>query len=172
MPQFQIKHITPFSSCHPKQGIYLWIIHATKIPPHVGISIDGNYFSLKINGLDDLNVEQVLKIIQKKQIATLLVKLEGNAVDFKRFVTVRNAYHLIIAGETTCLTPINSLLLENTKNVLLPELLEILSVEKKIENVFGLNLPENFTGHIAYDEAQVNKRLNELKNAKRRIHIS
>ena len=33
-------------------GCYLCIWHANKIPPHIGILIDGSYFSLKVKGKD------------------------------------------------------------------------------------------------------------------------
>jgi len=172
LPQFHFPHIEVFSSYQVKTAIYLWIIHATKIPPHVGISIDGNYFSLKMNGIDDLEIEQVLKIIAKKQIPTIAVKLKENTAICKRFLTVKNTYERIIPGKTTCLTPISELLLNDNKEYLLPELLQILTDLKQIEAFFALNLPEDFTGFLSYEKEQVNKRLNELQDAKRTNHIS
>jgi hypothetical protein len=134
LPQFQINHIETFHNYVPSQGIFLWILHVTKIPPHVGISLDGHYFSLKMNGIDDLAIEQVLKILQKKEIPSILVKLKDNQAVFKRSLTVRNTYERIIPGETTCLSPISELLLGDYKDYLLPELLETLSLQGQIES--------------------------------------
>ena len=36
----------------PEQGLFLWVFHADKIPPHIGISLDGCFFSLKSSGVD------------------------------------------------------------------------------------------------------------------------
>lgn len=171
MPQFQIKHIESFHDCVPSQGIFLWILHATKIPPHVGISLDGQYFSLKMNGIDDLAIEQVLKIMLKKEIPSVLVKLKENQAIYKRFLTVKNTYERIIPEKTTCLSPISELLLSDHKDYLLPELLETLSLQGQIESFFGLNLPSEFTGLISYEKQQVSKRLIELKDAKRTNYI-
>ena len=43
------------------KGIYLSVVHANKIPPHIGIVVDGKYFSLKANGKDINNNDGAIK---------------------------------------------------------------------------------------------------------------
>jgi hypothetical protein len=171
MPQFQIKQIKSFQECEPKHGIYLWIINILNSPPHVGISFNENYFSLKMNGIDDFNIEKVLKIIKKKQIPCVLVKLSENEAYFQRLLSVKNIFDRVKLGVTTCLTPIIQILLNNKLEILLPELLENLTNKQQIESFFGLNLPPNYSGLIAYEKVEVLKHLEKLNNAKRTTHI-
>ncbi|NBR15845.1 MAG: hypothetical protein EBU01_14895, partial [Crocinitomicaceae bacterium] len=53
MFDFEFKNIQFVNHLETKTGVYLWILHADKIPPHIGISIDGQYFSLKAKGKDE-----------------------------------------------------------------------------------------------------------------------
>ncbi|MFN5846790.1 MAG: hypothetical protein ACK46O_13885, partial [Flavobacteriia bacterium] len=57
-----------------QKGFFLWILHADKVPPHVGCSIDGNYYSLKVSGKDEgVNVAKVQTVIEKKGILTIVI---------------------------------------------------------------------------------------------------
>ncbi len=51
-----------------KKGNWLVIMHAKRIPPHIGILINGKYNSLTIKG-HEINVDPsvILKIIQQKK---------------------------------------------------------------------------------------------------------
>ena len=50
--------------------LILWVLHADKIPPHIGLSKNDQFYSLKVSGKDEgLPVRNVLQIIEKKNIA-------------------------------------------------------------------------------------------------------
>ena len=61
-----------------EQKCLLWVWHADKIPPHLGLSVEGRYFSLKANGKDFMTeIDAVLQIISKKKIKTLCFELKS-----------------------------------------------------------------------------------------------
>ena len=57
------------------KDIWLVVLHANRIPPHIGLMINGNYNSLTIKG-HELNVssEALLKIISQKKIEKCFYK--------------------------------------------------------------------------------------------------
>ncbi|MBA2612014.1 MAG: hypothetical protein H0U95_08590 [Bacteroidetes bacterium] len=94
------------------KGSWLVVLHANRIPPHVGILINGNYNSLTIKGHElNVNADALLKTISQKKIESVFVKLKKHPVfsldhqldmfkeSIKRFGPVRQY-------EATCLSPI------------------------------------------------------------------
>jgi hypothetical protein len=63
------------------KGTWLVILHASRIPPHVGLMINGNYNSLTIKERE-LNVssEVLLKTISQKKIEALFLKIVKHPV--------------------------------------------------------------------------------------------
>ncbi len=166
MSEFKFAEITPFSDqALLKDGFYLWIWYADKIPPHIGCSVNGCYYSLKVNGKDDaLQIENVLKIIEKKKTLTLFVSLE-NSFDDLMVRAVFNQYKHAQSGISTCLTPIVRLLgLQDQLISQLSELLKYLESENILGKVFGLNLTEGYQGIPAYGTEDIQNRLRNLEN--------
>ena len=89
---------------------YLWIWNPTNIPPHMGLSVDGRYFSVKANGVDfNSPVEDIVEIISRKKLPVLAIELD---LDFRldQCKTEFDKYDRTIAHEVTCLNPIKSVL--------------------------------------------------------------
>lgn len=145
----------------------LWILHADKIPPHIGISTKGYYFSLKVNGKDEnLPVEKLLSLCQTKKMSVVIVQLLKNLSleDLKiKFSDFEKAEDI----KTTCLTPIKELFKNGTNVLKLKDLLETLNIRGEIKQVFGLNLNNNFKGIPFYTVEQIQKRLELLRHAER-----
>src|SRR5574343_30024 len=60
-----------------EKDFFIWIWYADKIPPHIGCSINGFYFSLKVNGKDNgISVSKAFQVIQKKAIPSVFVKVK------------------------------------------------------------------------------------------------
>ena len=145
-------------------GAFLWIWYADKIPPHLGISVNGSYFSLKYNGKDlGIEVQKPFNLILKRNIPTLLVRLDyklDKTNTFKIFDSFKNAS----SSGFTCLDPIQkSLSKYNFKTVF--ELIDELKMERKILSVSGVNLPGNFSGIPLYGVKEIRSRLIKLENA-------
>ena len=140
----------------------LWILHADKIPPHIGISKGASYFSLKVDGKDEaLELTVLKKLIAAKKIPTLVVSLKVG-LDEHKIAKQFGLYTTASANKCTCLTPIKSVLneLEVSK---LNQLLAALNSTGKIQSVHGLYLPQDYQGIPEYTEQDIHTHLNQLK---------
>jgi hypothetical protein len=145
------------------QGFYLWIFHADKIPPHIGVSFHGHFYSLKSSGADiDLDAAKVFRLIRDKKLSSFLIKLskEFSKEDIERKF---QKYSKAQAGSITCLTPVKEILgVEFVSK--LSELLVELQKEQVLLDVYGYNLPSGLNGIRAYTTADITIRLLDLEN--------
>lgn len=143
----------------------LWVWHADKIPPHVGLSVDNLYFSLKANGKDEnVDLKSINSILSKKPIATLCFELDKE-VSSEKIRGVFNSFSTTIPGEVTCLNPIKSLIGCQGSTKLI-ELLEELYSTKSVSRVVGFNIPKDFGGIKNYSIGDIHNRLTKLSNGK------
>ena len=141
----------------------VWVWHADKIPPHIGISSEDKYFSLKANGKDDgMSVDTVIELINKKSITSLCFQLK-NKSNLKAIIDVYDSFSVTKPNETTCLNPIKEILNLNHAQKL-TELLDALYAQEEISKVFGYHLPENFKGIQIYSTEDIHERLRKLLN--------
>lgn len=151
-----------------KLGIFLWVFHADKIPPHIGISKDGFYFSLKVSSKDEnIPVEKICKLLKTKKIPTLIIKTSENSIKNRHLETVFEKYQTANSDGLTCLTPIIEIYFSETQDLILIELLNLLNEAGVMETIFGINLPSDFKGIPTYSRQDIQNRLFQLKNAKR-----
>ena len=151
-----------------KQGIFLWVFHADKIPPHIGISKDGFYFSLKVSGKDEfVSVEKISKLLKTKKIPTLIIKTSENSIKNRYLDTVFKKYQTANSDGLTCLTPIIEIYFSETKDLILIELLNLLNEAGVMETIYGINLSADYKGIPAYSRQDIQNRLYQLKHAKR-----
>lgn len=171
MSEYRFNEIMPLDSGLLKEGVLLWIWYADKIPPHLGISVHGSYYSLKYNGKDqDMCVAQPLKVIRDRKISTLLINLDLPLT----MLTVHAVFEMFdkaASNGATCLDPIKkSLSISNANTVF--DLLNKLQSENKIKAVHGINLPDSYLGIPAYGIDEIRSRLIKLENASLGKHIS
>tara|TARA_B110000285_G_scaffold52790_1_gene60082 strand:- start:400 stop:906 length:507 start_codon:yes stop_codon:yes gene_type:complete len=141
----------------------LWVWHANKIPPHIGISVGNRYFSLKANGKDEnVDLDSIKSILDRKSIATLSFELDKDILP-ERLNHVFNSYSTTIPGVITCLNPIKILVDCQDSNKLV-ELLKELYIRDSILRVIGYNIPENFKGIRDYSIDDIHNRLTKLSN--------
>jgi hypothetical protein len=106
---FTFKEFSEDELCN---GAYIVVMHATRIPPHIGLIIDKHYHSLTIKGRDiNTPIRALIKNIRHRKIPSLFIKIKPHA-------TFSNAYmreHFIINVQqfprvdkdvATCLSPI------------------------------------------------------------------
>jgi hypothetical protein len=150
------------------QGCKLWVWHADKIPPHIGISLDGAYYSLKVKGKDlGISVLRLLDLIKKKGCATLIFELDIHLTRDQADDVFSN-YEKASTSVATCLTPIKDLMHCGEEVEKLADLLHILSQKDVLGKVFSLNLKDNYQGIPAYSKKEIENRLNELQNVERK----
>ena len=164
---FEFDFIDPNFENVNHQKTLLWIVHANKIPPHIGISVDGYFFSLKVRGKDEfLPTVKLLKILNSKKILTIAIELKSDifldvvANKYKQFHWAQNL-------DSSCLVPIKELLLPDERIERLKDLLDILEEKKVLNKVFGLNLDGTYKGIPHYTTEQIILRLEKLKHVER-----
>ncbi len=145
------------------QSLILWIIHANKIPPHIGISFKAKFYSLKANGKDNgVSIKSISNIIVQKKITTVLVELNGSVIK-ENIETCFDRFEKTIPFKITCLQPIKKALGYEKAEKLI-DLLILLELNNDIIRVNGINTDE-FKGIIDYDVKAIHSRLVNLKNA-------
>jgi hypothetical protein len=135
------------------KNTWLVILHASRIPPHVGLVIDGNYNSLTIKGHElNIGLEVLLKTIQQKKIEVLFVQLKKHPVfssEYQKEICQHyvKQFTQVKQHEASCLSPVKLFLQEfyalclNEKELLF-ELTERLKQNNYITEVIGINVQE------------------------------
>ena len=158
MCDFKIESVKKFELIKVSKGVVLWVIHADKIPPHIGLSVDGCFFSLKARGKDvDVPIKSVVSLMNLKKTAFICFCLK-DCISKNDVSNSFNFFHNTIPYKITCLEPIKKILNEHNSNKIV-ELLFCLDQKERIEGVYGLNLPEGFNGIKDYNLDDINKRL-------------
>ena len=91
---------------------WLVVLHANRIPPHVGLLINGNYNSLTIKGHElNVTIDALLKTISQKKIESIFIKLKKHPVfsfdhQLEMFVEAIKKFGPVRQYEATCLSPI------------------------------------------------------------------
>jgi hypothetical protein len=149
------------------QKTLLWILHADKIPPHIGISVDGFFFSLKVRGKDEfLPINKLENILILKKILTVAVELNTDLF-LEEVAKKYNQFDFAKDLGSSCLVPIKELLLNGENIERLKDLLDILREKKLMNKVFGLNLIETYKGVPHYTTEQIKYRLEKLRHVER-----
>ncbi len=123
-------------------GQYIVLLHADKVPPHLGMLDHGRYHSLTYkNVIVDQSLETLLRAIDGKGIGSLFVEVES-VPDLRTFFVDDSKIEL---GKSTCLSPIRnafSTKLEAAKDTrFIFELLPLLQAE----GMLGISLFKNLT---------------------------
>jgi len=95
-----------------KKGIYLVLLHANRVPPHIGMMMDNVYHSLSIKG-QELNVsgEALLKNIALRKIPSVFLEIQRHPVfsnDYlgECFAEQVKQFDKVNAQGNTCLSPV------------------------------------------------------------------
>lgn len=170
MSSFQFNEIDFSESYNFQSNTYLWIWHANKIPPHIGVSSENLYFSLKVSGKDvALPCERTLGLAVSKNISMLLIELKCS-LQLSEIQRVYSRYDMASPKSSTCLSPIKQLF--ELPNVMqLSELLDEMEESKQIQQVFGIHLPLSYDSLPDYSVEEIQNRLLLLSNAQGNTHI-
>lgn len=158
-------------------GTYLVVLHATRIPPHIGLIIDKNYHSLTIKGQDiNTPVKALLKNIEQRKIPSLFVKIKSHP-SFSQpymkdhFILNIQQFPRVDTHLATCLSPIKLFFDEvyavSTNHVnFLFDLLPQLHHENLLEFCTSMFIDEQTYTLPVYTQEQLNK---EIENARAEI---
>jgi hypothetical protein len=118
-----------------KKGSFLWAFHHKAIP-HLGLSIDGRYYSVTFNKKQiNESVAISWRLSQNKAIPCFFIELNDT---FAWQANIHNYFEAHSFKENTCLLPIlQSMGLSREKIEILPDLIDYLSVNTKIKSWHG-----------------------------------
>ena len=171
MSELVFENIKSLAADTASKGLFIWVWHADKVPPHVGISLDGLYYSLKVSGKDEgIPHGKVLEIIFRKSIPSLLIEVQS-AVDKQLVKMTFENYQCAVPGSSTCLSPIKHIL-DLPRVNRLAELLMHLEQTAQIVGVYGACLPNDFQSLKPYGTPEIEQRLSKLQDATRKKHTT
>jgi hypothetical protein len=134
-----------------EKGVFLVVLHAGRIPPHIGLVADGLYHSLSIKGRD-LNVplEVLTKSVLQRKIPSLFIQIKTGSellpeVLGAAFQTDVQRYHRVDIGVATCLSPLKHFFartwkLDLTQVNYLYQLLPLLEKQELLGCSYGWNM--------------------------------
>lgn len=159
----ETKYLIAYEDCKETsvltKGTWLVILHASRIPPHVGLMIDGNYNSLTIKERE-LNVssEALIKTISQKKIEALFLKTVKHPVfssdyQLSTFQEQLSQFTAVKQNEATCLSPIKLFFEEfyavrNNKEQLFYDFVDELFQNDYISQAIGLNIVSKAENNI------------------------
>ena len=167
-PGYKISNLLPASDAVLMNDVYLLLLYATRIPPHLLISINGKIFTLSVKGATvDGELSALLTLIRRKNIETVFIRLTlpplftlEQLKEEIRGCTL--AYPRADIGIATCLTPIkdfcHSVYDTESRNVnLIFDLLPKLQERNAMQDCFQMNMEKHLTGNsFALDIYEVN----------------
>ena len=160
MSEFNFKAIQAGFPENLNQKTIIWIWNADKIPPHIGISIEKDYFSLTYRKSEYLLTASMQKKAKKSAIPLVLVEIPKGPVQLDP-ITVFSKYERAIDG-ITCLRPIREVMRLGESINQLADLLIHLESNKLIVQVNGVNLPEGYVGIPDYSMEEILDRIKLL----------
>ena len=143
--------VTPFDQNLLQKGIYLVLLHADHIPPHLGLLINDQYHSLSVKGQEvEIPGEVLRKSISVRKICSVFIAIRKHPVFSYQYLSEAFAeqvklFDRVDEEENTCMSPVR-LFFEEFYGIpgkeiqLLFDLLEQLTANDFIVAIYGLNL--------------------------------
>jgi hypothetical protein len=145
------------------KGTVLWILHADKTPPHIGISVNGNYYSWKAKGLDfGIKTSVLQKSIDLLQLPSLQVLLSFSLSEER----VKSIFEGVTDNNSgiNCYSPIKKILDLHENLRYIYSMLDYLEEQGSFTEVYGQYLPENYKGLLNYTDKDIIARINTLRD--------
>lgn len=145
-------------------GLFLCILHANKVPPHLGLISEGLFYSLKVNSKDDgVPFSHLLQIVNRRKIATLFFEVPRTLSTHAEIKSCFENVPMQLMLDQTCLSPIKMLFQAPTSVNHIGDLMRFLEQSKLVLARLTLNLPEDFQGIPFYTVNDITKRIVSLK---------
>jgi hypothetical protein len=161
-----------------RKGIYVVVLHADRVPPHIGIVAGKKYHSLTIKGQEtDLSIEALIKNIRIRKIKSLFIRIDPHPTfsnDYLKdhLVHIIQQFPKVEIGKANCLSPVK-LFFEEAYSVSLDqvnfifELIPELQRLNMIADISSLNIDSLQFELPVYSTAHINQGIElALKEAK------
>lgn len=155
------------------QGTSIVLLHANRIPPHIGMVINGCYHSLSIKGRDiKTPVAALIKNINQRKIEAIFIGIKSiencNEIYLmNRFIEKIQLFERV-ENAITCLSPVK-LFFEDIYNInidnvfTIHELLMKIDNEGLLQNVFPKNINDANYSLPEYSFSDIQKEINEVR---------
>jgi hypothetical protein len=158
---YKFTKVNHLSSVSDEEDLLIWVFHVDKTPPHIGISTQGVFFSLKSNGQDKIPVDKVSYMVKNKNIKLIKLKLNIR-LSVALVEHVFNSFTSATSARCSCLSPIKKVLDVPNEIPKLSDLLIYLDGAKKISGWSAQNVSVEEAGIKSYAVSDIEKRLNFL----------
>ena len=160
------------------KSLWIVVLHACRIPPHVGLLFNGNYFSLNLKGVEkNIDLSVLLRTIELQNIKSVFFKVKKHpvfSVDYLKEVFENDlSNYQKVTTDNTCFKPVKLFFEEHYLFCSQPinflfELFSPLITNEMIEKTIALNLKEqivegNFTFNN-YNAKDINDKLASIKS--------
>jgi len=170
---YQLNINNQFNKEELLKGLHIAILHATRIPPHIGLIVDKHYHSLTIKGQDiNTSVNALIKNSQIRKIPSLFIKIKPHSTFSElylkeHFITNIQQFQRVDKNVATCLSPIKLFFDEvfdvSMKDInYLYELLPKLESEGLIEQTAALFVDENYQLPF-YTNTEINAGIEQVR---------
>jgi hypothetical protein len=166
-----------FSDQTLSKGLFICLLHVQRVPPHIGLIIDGKYHSLSIKGIEtNVSAAALIKTIQQQKIESVFLEVERQpvfSIDHLNsiFIEILRKYPQIISNEITCLSPIRDFLnefyaLNSPSKDMIYDVLKRMTSNNFILRAYSLNLSlKNNTLEIpVYTQEELGKKITDIRN--------
>lgn len=155
-------------------GIYIVVLHAMRIPPHIGLIIDKEYHSLTIKGQDyNTQVKALTRNIEQRKIPSLFIKIKSHSTFShsylkEHFILNIQQFPRVDKNVATCLSPIK-LFFEEVYDIpmndvhFLFDLLPKLQQSELIEHTLSLFVNEKEYQLPLYTQEQLDKEIENVR---------
>lgn len=158
MYKFQQEVKEGISAKQLKNSSFLWVWNPSEISPHLGISINGLYYSLKADDIQkNVQVELLLELIERKRRSVLFIEF-NNQLDVNQVARTFDGYSSCEANNCSCSAPLFELVKSNKTHGVLFDLLE----ELDVINCYSKGLALPFEGIPYYSYADVERNLRNI----------
>ena len=160
-----IENITPLLAKNLNRGTFLCLFGTDKIPPHLGLVVEGKYYSTSAKGSRvGENAELILRRVKQSTIPTLFIKLD--IVGYAEVGCTFENYPKLKENQT-CLLPykdyINSVGEDVTAANFVFELIPILHNLKLISDSFSLYMSGSSFELKVYSKEDIVNRIVKLQ---------
>ena len=161
-----IENISPLLPKNLNRGTFLCLFGTDKIPPHLGLIVNGKYYSTSAKGsrLGE-NVKLILRRVNQSSIPTLFIKLDVSE-DIQKLVVAFENYPKLKENQT-CLLPlkdyINSIGEDVTSINFVFELIPILHNRNLISDSFSLYMSASSFELKVYSKEDIVNRIVKLQ---------
>lgn len=161
-----IENITPLLAKNLNRGTFLCLFGTDKIPPHLGLVVEGKYYSTSAKGSRvGENAELILRRVKQSTIPTLFIKLDI-VENMQKLENAFEKYPKLIENQT-CLLPIkdyiNSVGEDVTAANFVFELIPILHNLKLISDSFSLYMSGSSFELKVYSKEDIVNRIVKLQ---------